>query len=319
MQKDENGYIIEQEELEQEYESSYFLMLTIDVLADQRLTDLQKLLYAAITGLCRSRGYCWASNAYFEKLFNKKNTQISTGISKLVELGYIKREIVYKKKEIENGEIITTKQIAYRKLSIILNSVNQNTPILENQNTPILENQKEINNNLINNISSNNIKLLEVESGDSTIVEEKIIIDNEIVSKMEDVSSAPKKAGAAPEQPAKKKGGLAPLIDAINIKYDKVKFPRLNELLLVYLRAHLGRRRLPSLEKWKDMLDRLDNYSSIQLVGASGTKFLENNALAIVEKAINAKGDAPYPDFDDIFKTKIDGILSNDDFGIRAY
>ena len=143
-------------------------------------------------------------------------------------------------------------------------------------------------------------------------------IEDEIVSEMESVLSAPIKAGAAPEQPApKKKGGLAPLIDLINAKYDKVKFPRLNQQLIVYLKSHLGKRRLPSIEKWEDMLNRLNDYASIELVGTSGTKFLENNALLIVEKAINIKGEAPYPDFDNIFHSNI-GVIESD-FSIKGY
>lgn len=325
MQKDENGYIIEQEELEQEYESSYFLMLTYDVLTDQRLTDLQKLLYAAITGLCKQKGYCWASNAYFEKLFNKSTKVISNAITTLVELGYLKREIIYKRKEDKNGQIITTKQIAFRKLSIILNRVEENTPIVKNDNTPMMKKDQEINNNLINNISSNNIKLLEVEPKDSTFSVDGLefnfidinngeCINDEIVSKMEGVPSALEKGAAGP---AKKKGGIAPHIDLMNKMYAKDKYPKVNQLLMAYLKCHINKRRMPTIEKWADMLNRLEQYASIELPGTIGNKFVETNAIAIVERAINAKGEAPYPDFDDIYHTK--ERLINTQFNVKGY
>lgn len=52
MKVDEKGYIVEPEELNQEYESAQFLILTHQILSDNRLSDFQKLLFSAITGLC---------------------------------------------------------------------------------------------------------------------------------------------------------------------------------------------------------------------------------------------------------------------------
>lgn len=316
---DENGFIVEPEELNQEYESSFFLMLTHDVLVDKRLSDFQKLLYAAITGLCRKNGYCWASNGYFEKLFNKGNTQVSTGISKLVDLGYLKREIIYKKKEDKNGEIITTKQIAFRKLFVVLNGSNENTGIPENQNTGSMENQKEIDNPLIDNPTSNSIsKDISLEDNTQTVVQNldnKFFknIDDEIVNGnssgiADDSASVPETPASPPEgfkggkKPTeRKKGGLAPLYDMVDEKYPSPKYNTLNAGLKTYLKAHLGRRRLPSIEKWEQMLKNLEEYSSVQLAGAVGNKFMESKALEIVQKAITGKDGIPYTEFDDIY------------------
>lgn len=306
---DENGYIIEPEQLNQEYQSSFFLMLRYDILVDTRLSDFQKLLYAAITGLCKQKGYCWASNAYFEKLFSKGNTQVSTGISKLVELGYIKREMSYKKKQDKNGNIITTKEIAFRKLFIVGLEPNQNTGIPENQNTGSMENQKEIYNPIIDNPTSNNIsKDILIEDNTETVVlnaedfkeldkENKSTVGNDSFSKDEEALIP--KTPTAPTK--KKKGGLAPLYDMVDDKYDKIKYPTLNVGLKTYLKAHIGKRRLPEIAKWKDMLRRLEIYSSVELPGTSGTKFMESKALEIVEKAINGKDGVPYLEFDDIY------------------
>lgn len=304
---DENGYIVEPEQLNQEYESSFFLMLRYDILVDKRLSDFQKLLYAAITGLCRKNGYCWASNGYFEKLFNKGNTQVSTGISKLVELGYLKREIIFKKKQNKNGEIITTKEIAFRKLFIVGMEPNQNTGIPENQNTGSLENQKEIDNPIIDNPTSNNIsKDILIEDNTETVVlteDDFKELDKENESTIGNDSFSEDEKEQIPKTPpaAKKKKGLAPLYDMVDEKYDKVKYPTLNVGLKTYLKAHLGKRRLPSEEKWNNMLRNLEEYSSVQLPGASGSKFMEPKALEIVEKAITGKDGVPYLDFDDIY------------------
>ena len=77
---EEEIYETEQEFAEENPKSSYFTMITYDVMTDNNLTDFQKLLYGAIIGLCHEKGYCYAKNEYFEKLFNKKTTTISMGI-----------------------------------------------------------------------------------------------------------------------------------------------------------------------------------------------------------------------------------------------
>lgn len=301
---DENGYIVEPEQLNQEYQSSFFLMLRYDILVDTRLTDFQKLLYAAITGLCKQKGYCWASNAYFEKLFSKGHSQVNAGISKLVELGYLKREMVYKKKKEKDGSVTETKQISYRKLYVVINP-NQEAGIPKNQDTGIPENQDQIDNPIIDNPTSNNLsKDILLEDNTETVVltnedfkelDKENIIGNDSFSKDEE-EQIPKTPPAAP-----KKKGLAPLYDMVDEKYNKAKYPTLNVGLKTYLKAHLGKRRLPSEEKWNNMLRNLEEYSSVQLPGASGSKFMEPKALEIVEKAITGKDGVPYLDFDDIY------------------
>ena len=317
---DENGYIIEPEELNQEYESSQFLMLTYDILVDKRLSDFQKLLFASITGLCKQRGYCWASNAYFQKLFNRSQTQVSEGISKLVEYGYLKREIVYKKKEDKDGKIITTKQISFRKLFVVINKADWNTGIPENQNRGIPENRKQIDNPLIDNPTSNNSILSKdnknyIEDNTETVVnntdgniknnleDKNGIEDSKIFSGKADTSASVLKTPTAEgeEKPKKGKGGLGPLYDEITKRIPAAIYPTLNAALKTYLKAHLGIRRLPSPEKWEDMIKKLQEYASVELSGASGKKFMENRALEIVKKAIDGKDGVPYTDFDDIY------------------
>ncbi len=319
---DENGYIIEPEELNQEYESSQFLMITYDILVDNRLSNFQKLLFASITGLCKQKGYCWASNAYFQKLFNRSQTQVSEGISKLVEYGYLKREIVYKKKEDKDGKIITTKQISFRKLFVVINKADWNTGIPENQNRDIPENQKQIDNPLIDNLTSNNSILSKdnknyIEDNTETVVNNTVNDniknnleedkngkeDSKIFSGKADTSALVLKTPAADGEAKLKKGkgGLGPLYDEITKRIPAAIYPTLNAALKTYLKAHLGIRRLPSPEKWEDMIKRLQEYASVELSGASGKKFMENRALEIVKKAIDGKDGVPYTDFDDIY------------------
>ena len=124
---------------------SYYAIIPADVRYDKRLIDGAKLLYGEITALCSEKGYCWATNSYFAKLYEVSNTTISTWISQLEKHGYITRRLKYKE---------GTKEIEYRYISIL------GEGIQENLNTPIQENLKENNTKDLNNTS--NIPYVEI-------------------------------------------------------------------------------------------------------------------------------------------------------------
>ena len=73
---------------------SYMAYLPAKVRYDPELRPNAKLLYAEITALADAKGYCWASNAYFSKLFDMVPKSISRLISLLGEKGYIRIEVV---------------------------------------------------------------------------------------------------------------------------------------------------------------------------------------------------------------------------------
>jgi len=111
---------------------NYYAILTADVRYDKELSSSIKLFYAEITALCGKSGKCWASNKYFAELFNVSTSSITKWISKLVEKGYIKSEIIYK----EN-----TKQIEKRYLTLACKEdkkeiKNELDPIVKNYYTP---------------------------------------------------------------------------------------------------------------------------------------------------------------------------------------
>jgi len=114
---------------------SYYAIIPADVRYDKRLTDGAKLLYGEITALCNQKGYCWASNSYFAKLYNKNNSTISRWINQLIKCGYIEREIEYKE---------GTKEVEKRSLQICIGGP------LKNEYTPPLKNA------IDNNTSTNN-------------------------------------------------------------------------------------------------------------------------------------------------------------------
>ena len=149
-----------------EPEPSYYAVIPANVRYDTRLSPLAKLLYGEITCLCQKEGFCWATNAYFAKLYQKSKVWISNVINLLAKCGYISIELQYKEgtKEIKT-RYISLKDVSRRK-SLDKSATEEqnfntpikvefNTPIKENFNTPIKENFKG-NNTSINNTSINN-------------------------------------------------------------------------------------------------------------------------------------------------------------------
>jgi len=129
--------------MSQEIQKSYYAIIPANVRYDKELTPNAKLLYGEITALCNEKGYCWATNDYFAKLYKVSKVSISKWINQLVEKGYIYSDIVYKE---------GTKEILNRYLRIVNGPIKEkfNTPIKEKFNTPIKEKFKE-NNTVVNN------------------------------------------------------------------------------------------------------------------------------------------------------------------------
>ena len=69
---------------------NYYAILTAAVRYDSGLVPNAKLLYGEITALSNQRGYCWASNAYFARLYGVDRMTVSKWVSALAERGHIK-------------------------------------------------------------------------------------------------------------------------------------------------------------------------------------------------------------------------------------
>lgn len=144
------------EEKIEENKKSYYAIIPANVRYDKRLTPNAKLLYGEITALCNEKGFCWATNGYFTKLYGVSKQSVSSWVKSLADAGYIKVDI-------ERDP--NTKEILHRYIRII------EYPIKENLNTPIKENLKENNTNKNN---TNNKKRVSVESEIEKIEEPRL-------------------------------------------------------------------------------------------------------------------------------------------------
>lgn len=128
-------------------QKSYYAVIPANVRYDPNLKDKAKLLYGEITALCNERGYCWATNEYFAKLYKVNKTTISRLIRNLIESGYIKSHIIYKEgtKEIDKRYILLAQEgideIANRGIDEIAKENNTfiNNTINNNNNIEILD------------------------------------------------------------------------------------------------------------------------------------------------------------------------------------
>ena len=76
-----------------EEQKSYYAIIPANVRYDAELTPNAKLLYGEITALCNEKGYCWAKNEYFAKLYKTSEKTITRWIRNLADKGYIETEV----------------------------------------------------------------------------------------------------------------------------------------------------------------------------------------------------------------------------------
>lgn len=70
----------------------YWAVLPAQIRYDPAIPPNAKLLYAEISSLTDARGYCYAANAYFERLYELSERTISRLIQALAKAGYIRVE-----------------------------------------------------------------------------------------------------------------------------------------------------------------------------------------------------------------------------------
>ena len=141
--------------------SAYYAVIPANVRYDSRISANAKLLYGEITALCNEKGFCWATNGYFAKLYSVTARSIKAWISSLEEMGYITVNVRYK----NDGKTVDNRCISINDKCDLASPVVKKTspPREENFTTPGEENfpynniiynntSNKENNNIINNI-----------------------------------------------------------------------------------------------------------------------------------------------------------------------
>lgn len=78
---------------------NYFAMMPASVRYDEKLKPMEKIIYAEITALVNIKGFCYATNQYFSKLYGVHKNTISIWINNLMKYGYIKVKYVVREVE----------------------------------------------------------------------------------------------------------------------------------------------------------------------------------------------------------------------------
>lgn len=126
----------------------YWAVLPAKVRYDEDLRPNAKLVYAEITALADSTGYCWATNKYLSEMFGLAKKTVSDLIGTLEKKGYIRVEVVRDKKG-----AVSDRKIYVDKVDVV-----SKDPIPKNGDTypqkngyPIPKNAEENNININNN------------------------------------------------------------------------------------------------------------------------------------------------------------------------
>jgi len=89
-------------------EPNYYAIIPANVRYSEHLTGNAKLLYGEITALANQTGYCWATNAYFAKLYHVSSQSIISWLNSLEKSGFITRKVIYK----DNSKIVDKRLIS---------------------------------------------------------------------------------------------------------------------------------------------------------------------------------------------------------------
>jgi len=72
---------------------NYYGILPAEIRYSKEISAHAKVLYSELTALSTKDGYCFASNSYFSKLYDKKPETISQWVAELVKAGFVRREV----------------------------------------------------------------------------------------------------------------------------------------------------------------------------------------------------------------------------------
>ncbi len=94
--------IIVSEEIKEELLPTYYSVLPASVRYCKSLTHFEKILYSELSCLTTTKGYCFATNSYFAKIYGCNTKTITRSFSNLEKNGFIKIQLLKK----PSGEVV---------------------------------------------------------------------------------------------------------------------------------------------------------------------------------------------------------------------
>lgn len=273
-------------------------------LQNPNLSKTDCIMLGLLNSLCKKNDYCWATNKYIGEELGINETSASSCINKLknLKLILVVNNVPARIKNREDNTYYFTQQ-----RYIFMNTEEgreKRTQVLKNQKSQVLKNHEQYNNNLINNISNNNISkdILIIsatgaqdgkdELNNNTKIGNEVVLEENVFEKDFLEPAAP-----VEEKPKKRKQGvnLAPYIDAIKDYY--IAYKDISNALTNYVIQVNRQRAVWTLEEWHEVLDYLYNSTSISIPGTKGRKVMVNQVLEKIEFALRGNGTTPYMDF----------------------
>ena len=259
-----NNLYSEEKNIEQD-NPGYYSVIPANVRYDVDLCPNAKLLYGEITALCNKKGYCWATNKYFSRLYQVSTVAVSKWINQLVKKGYIFSIIKY---EETTNYFLETVIIKKRILSLQPLKNDEEGVVKENFKGVIKQKFKggikqkfKYNNISINNTRINNKERKEENS--SQLSYEKLNFKNEKTKNEENIFE--------PKKVSKKENEKS-----FNVLIEEFSQ---NEVLCFELKEHLKIRKLNKAPLTNHALElsfkRLDSLSNS-----------DDEKIAIVQKSI---------------------------------
>ena len=126
---------------------SFFSILTAEVRYNKQLTALEKLLFSEITALTNYKGFCYATNSYFEFVFGVSRSTIQRALRNLENHKAIRIDL----------ETNDKKQVLNRKIFILIDgggSVKNDTRGSSKNDTLNNTREKENNTSLNTNVNT---------------------------------------------------------------------------------------------------------------------------------------------------------------------
>lgn len=201
----------------------FYSIMPATVRYDNDIIPNAKVIYTEITALSNKKGFCWATNEYFAKLYQKSEYTISRWISDLAKKEYIKIKIIWDKEKQKNIRYIYLNTIEARLMDKIDEEVkrgievaeNGNIDLAENSNDHLAEKRKYNNTSIMNNTSIANTNVLAPNSDLNEKIEEIPPLSPEKYKNVknggaEKSANAPQSTGNASKTPSNRKKASEP-------------------------------------------------------------------------------------------------------------